>query len=284
MGTVATHRMLRPSCDCDACSAKRSDWADPRNRIGAKPRTRRRPSTSRLSCPSCGNPMNRSGVQHAKCSRCRKADSKARRLSRPTAATAMCAGSCGKRMTLVKNSAKQPMCRECRRLRLVPSLNGVQRELRTHCPQGHEYTEANTRIQGHARRCRTCERDYQAQYAADGRRPKTRGHRSWRKLRDEYRTECATQKLRCWICNERIDYTLRWPDNMAFEADHIFGVKAHPELALDRSNLAPSHSTCNRKRGATPVDPVDQRVEEFLLAQLRAAREEIAELRALRGE
>lgn len=35
------------------------------------------------------------------------------------------------------------------------------RQVRTHCPHGHEYTEANTRVQPNGwRRCRQCKRRY----------------------------------------------------------------------------------------------------------------------------
>lgn len=213
-------------------------------------------------------------------------------------------------MRLTLKSSPSPKCQSCRRrdqplvitchvcdkpmsrtyhlnVLALPQGEAAHKECRptpTHCPHGHEWNEENSHIKNGVRRCRACEREYARSYVVDGRRPKVRGHRSWRKLRDLYRSECAAKKLPCWICHERIDYTLQWPDGLAFEADHIMGVKSHPDLALERSNLAPSHSTCNRKRGATPVDPVDQRVEVFLLAQLKAAREEIAELRTLRGE
>jgi len=35
--------------------------------------------------------------------------------------------------------------------------NGNDRK--THCKRGHEFTEENTRMEGHRRRCRQCERD-----------------------------------------------------------------------------------------------------------------------------
>lgn len=37
----------------------------------------------------------------------------------------------------------------------------VQNGLKTHCPKGHEYTEANTKMLKGRRYCRTCLRDYQ---------------------------------------------------------------------------------------------------------------------------
>jgi hypothetical protein len=39
------------------------------------------------------------------------------------------------------------------------TLNGIALA-KTHCPQGHEYTEENTRMNGASRICRTCARDY----------------------------------------------------------------------------------------------------------------------------
>lgn len=44
---------------------------------------------------------------------------------------------------------------------------GLEQSLRTHCPQGHAYDEANTCIKANGkRRCRTCQREAKARYYA----------------------------------------------------------------------------------------------------------------------
>lgn len=117
-----------------------------------------------------------------------------------------CAGGCGKQMVVAPTSRPHPKCNSCRTRDRPPitccvcgELMGKKYHLHpearpqgeavhkrcqppvTHCPQGHEYTEENTRFKGARRCCRRCELEYQAQYVADGRRPKMRGHSSWRK-------------------------------------------------------------------------------------------------------
>lgn len=68
-----------------------------------------------------------------------------------------------------------------------------------------------------------------------------------------YKRDLA-RNARCWLCGGEIDYTAsnnptdknysKW----AWEPDHIKDVSTHPELAEDITNIAPSHSCCNRRR------------------------------------
>lgn len=64
--------------------------------------------------------------------------------------------------------------------------------------------------------------------------------------RDRDRRTIARSKPPCGICLEPIDYTLRSPDPMSFEVDHI--------LALDNgggdtlANKQASHRKCNREK------------------------------------
>lgn len=210
---------------------------------------------------------------------------------------------CGKTMQVNAKSLPNPVCRPCRKASLIasritcctcgepmnayycrdarsqPQGRATHTGCRTECPEGHEYTEANTRINYRGiRRCRICEREYRRKYVEDGRRPKMRGHKTWRTLRNKYRADCAAADLTCWICSYPIDYSLAWPDRVAFEADHIVGVKSRPDLALERSNLAPSHTACNRSRGATQTHSEAHHREEFLINQLEQARLEIETL------
>jgi len=243
---------------------------------------RNRQKQERLRCP-CGRLMNHTRAAHTKCSQCRReaereaaAVRRAARAARAPIPMAPCRD-CGKQM---HSKATNPICNACRKQRLLASLKVSH--LQTHCLHGHEYTEQNIHIDSKgARRCKMCISLYQRKYAARGSRPKIRGHRTWRILRDEYRSECAAAKLPCWICSELIDYSLQWPDTMAFEADHVMGVKSHPELALERSNLAPAHAKCNRSRGATQVHADADQREAFLVGELDSAQREIARLRQM---
>lgn len=80
--------------------------------------------------------------------------------------------------------------------------------------------------------------------------------RAWRELRAALKAEWAPQNPACALCGQA---TIDWdgPANAAdsFEPDHIWSRKTHPELALVRSNLRPSHGRCNRSRQAGAVRP-----------------------------
>ncbi|WP_313673262.1 HNH endonuclease signature motif containing protein [Mycolicibacterium sp.] len=82
---------------------------------------------------------------------------------------------------------------------------------------------------------------------------KLRG-RSWRVLKDEFRKRCREVNARCWICDQQINYQAKFTDPASFEADHVKPVSTHPQLALIMGNLRPSHQSCNRGRGARPID------------------------------
>lgn len=85
------------------------------------------------------------------------------------------------------------------------------------------------------------------------------GTRNWRKVREAFRTQCATTNEPCWLCGQPIDYGIdHGEDNYhpdAFEPDHFHTRKHRPELAEDPANLRASHASCNRTRGDT--DPTD---------------------------
>ncbi|MGX6402815.1 HNH endonuclease [Dermabacter hominis] len=78
--------------------------------------------------------------------------------------------------------------------------------------------------------------------------------RAWKKLKESYRAACANDDRPCWICQQPIDYALRWkqgekPVPEAFEVDHYHPRSTHPHLTYDPANLRPSHVKCNRARG-----------------------------------
>ena len=62
------------------------------------------------------------------------------------------------------------------------------------------------------------------------------------------REKLRAQHLPCWICRRPIDYALRWPNPMAFTADHYVEVDAGG-AAHDEGNLRAAHGSCNFTRG-----------------------------------
>lgn len=74
--------------------------------------------------------------------------------------------------------------------------------------------------------------------------------------RDRHRSVIRRTQPPCGICEQPIDYTLRSPDPMSFEVDHIIplGPSPTPEqrAALDvLSNKQASHRKCNRDKWHT---------------------------------
>lgn len=70
----------------------------------------------------------------------------------------------------------------------------------------------------------------------------------WQRVKYEAYARDRAADATCWVCGRRIDYRLAggpW----AYEPDHYYAVKDHPELAFDLANLRPSHAHCNRARG-----------------------------------
>lgn len=69
------------------------------------------------------------------------------------------------------------------------------------------------------------------------------------------KTELRHRRLPCWLCGQRIDYTLHWSDPMSFSADHVRLLSTHAHLADDPANLRPAHLDCNKRRGDRPPPP-----------------------------
>jgi hypothetical protein len=53
----------------------------------------------------------------------------------------------------------------------------------------------------------------------------------------------------CHFCQQRIEVTLRFPDEASFSVQHIKGWHDYPELREEPSNLAPAHLVCNQSNG-----------------------------------
>lgn len=62
-----------------------------------------------------------------------------------------------------------------------------------------------------------------------------RQSRAWRKLRSEVLAASSV----CWICGHPGADTV----------DHLVPLSLAPELAHERSNLAPAHRSCNSRKG-----------------------------------
>lgn len=71
------------------------------------------------------------------------------------------------------------------------------------------------------------------------------------------RARIAATKADCHICGKPIDYTLKWPDPMSFEADHV---QAFSRGGADNlSNKRASHRTCNSTKRARDYAPIVRR-------------------------
>ena len=71
------------------------------------------------------------------------------------------------------------------------------------------------------------------------------------------RARIAATGAACHICGKPIDYTLKWPDPMSFEADHV---KAFSRGGADNlSNKRASHRTCNSTKRARDYAPIIRR-------------------------
>lgn len=73
--------------------------------------------------------------------------------------------------------------------------------------------------------------------------------RRYRQLRADFRDTCAEDQTPCWLCSMPIDYDIPWPDDEAFELDHLYPRSTHPQHAEDPANFRASHRACNNKRG-----------------------------------
>lgn len=72
-------------------------------------------------------------------------------------------------------------------------------------------------------------------------------------VRDRDRAVIRRGKPPCGICEQPIDYTLRSPNPMSFEVDHVIAIGRNPSperiAELDvLSNKQASHRVCNRTK------------------------------------
>jgi 5-methylcytosine-specific restriction endonuclease McrA len=71
--------------------------------------------------------------------------------------------------------------------------------------------------------------------------------------RDQHRRAIARTKPPCALCLEPIDYTLRSPDPLSYEVDHIVALANGG--ADDLPNKQASHRQCNRAKWHTTPEP-----------------------------
>src|SRR5258707_2830860 len=55
---------------------------------------------------------------------------------------------------------------------------------------------------------------------------------TYRVLREHFRKQCMARHEVCWICEGAVDYSLKYPDAMAWELDHFVPVSVDESLAL----------------------------------------------------
>ena len=65
-------------------------------------------------------------------------------------------------------------------------------------------------------------------------------------IRDRHRAAIRRGNPPCALCQQPIDYTLKYPDPMSFVVDHIIPVIKGGEDVLENKQAA--HSTCNRAK------------------------------------
>lgn len=75
--------------------------------------------------------------------------------------------------------------------------------------------------------------------------------------RDRLRARLRATGAACHICGKAIDYTLKSPDPMSFELDHVIPLSKGGTDTL--GNAAASHRTCNSTKRARLVAPIIRR-------------------------
>lgn len=78
-------------------------------------------------------------------------------------------------------------------------------------------------------------------------------------IRDRDRARFRRSQAPCAICGQPIDYTIKSPDPMSFEVDHIKPIDRFPELANDPNNKAATHRACNRAKSNKEFAPIIRR-------------------------
>lgn len=78
--------------------------------------------------------------------------------------------------------------------------------------------------------------------------PEWGGDRAQAALR-RVRADGARHNKPCCLCDQPIDYTLRYPHPMSCTVQHVKARSLHPELTWDPTNWSPCHARCNSAAG-----------------------------------
>lgn len=73
--------------------------------------------------------------------------------------------------------------------------------------------------------------------------------RRYKALKREFKKTCEKASLPCWLCHQRIDYTIPGGQPDGFSLDHYLPRDDRPDLTEVWSNFRPSHLSCNSSRG-----------------------------------
>lgn len=73
---------------------------------------------------------------------------------------------------------------------------------------------------------------------------------AWKKIRKQV----INEETHCHICLEEVDKTLKKPNPMAAQVDHL--QPSSQSGTDDRTNLRLSHALCNQKRSTKSIDEV----------------------------
>lgn len=81
---------------------------------------------------------------------------------------------------------------------------------------------------------------------------------SWSGRRKQKATELVRRRgehlgLPCCICDQPINYQLRYPHPYSCSVQHVKSQRDFPHLRWEPSNWAPSHLDCNQRLGAGAV-------------------------------
>ena len=76
-------------------------------------------------------------------------------------------------------------------------------------------------------------------------------------VRVSLRKQVAVGKPPCHICGRPIDYSLVYPDKLAFVIDHVVPLAAGGLNSI--ANVRAAHASCNRRKSDRPYAPIVRR-------------------------
>lgn len=70
----------------------------------------------------------------------------------------------------------------------------------------------------------------------------------------KFRKLCAQKGAGCWLCNQPIQYSLKFPHPGSYSTDHSIPAEERPDLFFDTNLWRPAHFSCNSARGGQNDD------------------------------